>query len=160
MTRREARLGPVGRAFSFRGRTSRSEYGKVYVGLLVAAFVAKGVSLTPLGDTVLKVAGPCLLVPLVGASVRRLHDSNRSGHTMWLLLIPFVGAIMLLVRLFEPGNEGVNRYGAPPRRGPGEPTSAKPLHRRTYLDADGRLLRSEVVDATGEPVDHGATRSE
>ncbi|WP_367377087.1 DUF805 domain-containing protein [Levilactobacillus cerevisiae] len=36
------------------------------------------------------------------ATVRRLHDTNRSGHYLWWLLLPGVGPCLVLVRLLAP----------------------------------------------------------
>jgi len=36
------------------------------------------------------------------ATVRRLHDVNRSGHYLWWLLLPGVGTCLVLVRLIAP----------------------------------------------------------
>lgn len=49
--------------------------------------------------------------------VRRWHDLGWSGRTMLILLIPILGAFLLIpgvaVLLFAPGKAGPNRYGPP-----------------------------------------------
>jgi hypothetical protein len=46
------------------------------------------------------------LVPGIAVTVRRLHDTGRSGAYYFLALIPFVGGIVLLVFLCEPSSAG------------------------------------------------------
>ena len=77
-----------------------------------------GVSLTATGELtvggfgvfVLIVAGIWALatiIPQIAVSVRRLHDSNRSGFWYFLVLVPLIGPIVLLIfLLLEPKPEG------------------------------------------------------
>jgi uncharacterized membrane protein YhaH (DUF805 family) len=53
-------------------------------------------------------------LPIIGASVRRLHDTGRSGWMMLLGLIPLVGLILLLVWAISDGQPMDNQYGAVP----------------------------------------------
>lgn len=56
-----------------------------------------------------------VLIPLLGVSVRRLHDTGRSGWYVLLGLIPFLGSIPLIVLLSIDGDRGENIYGADPK---------------------------------------------
>jgi uncharacterized membrane protein YhaH (DUF805 family) len=56
-----------------------------------------------------------VLLPTLAVSVRRLHDTDRSGWWLLIGLIPLIGAIVLLVFFVIPGNQGPNRYGADPK---------------------------------------------
>jgi uncharacterized membrane protein YhaH (DUF805 family) len=53
------------------------------------------------------------LVPHIAVTVRRLHDTNRSG---WWYLISFVplGGLVMLVFLLDRGGAHDNRFGPPP----------------------------------------------
>ena len=53
-------------------------------------------------------------VPSLAVSVRRLHDTDRSGWWLLLWLIPFVGWIVLLVFMVMVGTRGPNRFGSDP----------------------------------------------
>ena len=55
-----------------------------------------------------------LFIPQLAVTVRRLHDTDRSGWWWWISLIPLVGGIILLVWLCTRGTEGNNRYGQNP----------------------------------------------
>ena len=53
-------------------------------------------------------------LPIIGVSIRRLHDQDKSG---WWFLLNFacgIGVLVLLVIQVLPGTEGENRYGAQP----------------------------------------------
>lgn len=56
-----------------------------------------------------------ILVPSIAVSVRRLHDTDRSG--MWYLIafVPIIGPIALLVFCVQDGNMGMNQFGANPK---------------------------------------------
>ena len=57
------------------------------------------------------------LLPGLAVVVRRLHDTGRSGWWYWIVLIPLIGAIMLLVWFCSRGTVGQNEYGADPLGG-------------------------------------------
>ncbi len=56
-----------------------------------------------------------VLLPTLGVSVRRLHDTDRSGWWLLIGLIPLVGAIVLLVFFVLEGTRGPNRHGVDPK---------------------------------------------
>lgn len=60
-----------------------------------------------------QMVGIALFVPGLAVAVRRMHDTDTSGHYLWWLLLPIVGLIMVIVRLCQPGIPGPNRYGEP-----------------------------------------------
>ena len=55
-----------------------------------------------------------LMLPGLAVTVRRLHDTGRSGWFFLLILIPLVGAIILLVWLCTAGGSEDNQYGPNP----------------------------------------------
>lgn len=56
-------------------------------------------------------------VPFVAVSVRRLHDTNRSGWWVLLVLIPVIGMIPTFIFMAEDSEPGENRYGPNPKAG-------------------------------------------
>ena len=56
-----------------------------------------------------------VLIPGIAVSVRRLHDTDRSGW--WLLIngIPLIGIIVFLVFTAQDGTPGDNQYGSNPK---------------------------------------------
>lgn len=58
--------------------------------------------------------GLAVLVPQLAAGARRLHDRDMSAWWLIALLLPIVGAVVLLLFMALPGSEGENRYGPVP----------------------------------------------
>jgi len=56
-----------------------------------------------------------VLVPSIAVSVRRLHDTGRSGWWLLIGLIPLIGLIVLIVFLATDGEPGDNEYGPNPK---------------------------------------------
>ncbi|MDY0250058.1 MAG: DUF805 domain-containing protein [Pseudomonas sp.] len=56
-----------------------------------------------------------VLLPGLAVSVRRLHDTNRSGWWLLIGLIPLIGAIVLIVFLASDSKPEENQYGANPK---------------------------------------------
>ena len=54
-------------------------------------------------------------MPGLGVAVRRLHDTGRSGWLYLLILIPLVGAIVLIVFFAQESQAGINKYGPNPK---------------------------------------------
>ncbi|WP_406372847.1 DUF805 domain-containing protein [Streptomyces sp. NBC_00647] len=56
-----------------------------------------------------------MFLPALAVSVRRLHDTGRTGWWLLLGLIPVVGHFVLLVFHCTESRPGENEYGAPPK---------------------------------------------
>lgn len=56
-----------------------------------------------------------LLIPSLSVSVRRLHDTDRSGWWLLIGLIPLIGGIILLVFFVQDSTAGTNRFGPSPK---------------------------------------------
>lgn len=60
-------------------------------------------------------------LPGLAVTIRRLHDTDRSGAWYFIQLVPFIGFIWFLVLMCLPGTHGNNRFGpdsAPDRKRP------------------------------------------
>ena len=55
------------------------------------------------------------LIPTIAVTVRRLHDTDRSGWWVLLEFIPIVGGLVLLVFTVLDSQPGANRFGANPK---------------------------------------------
>lgn len=106
----------------FSGRSRRKEYWffvlfNIIVALILGFIDGLAGTFSPesgvgvLGGLYTLVA----LVPGIAVSVRRLHDTNRSGWWMLIGLIPIVGAIVLFVFFVQEGDAGHNQYGPNPK---------------------------------------------
>lgn len=113
---------PLKRYTQFSGRASRSEFWWfqlfiviVSIPLYVLGFIAgyTGSQTLALASTGLSaVMWLALIVPLIAVTVRRLHDTDRSGWWYLLMLVPFAGLVVLVFMLL-PGTAGDNRFGSP-----------------------------------------------
>lgn len=56
-----------------------------------------------------------VLLPSLALSVRRLHDIGKSGWWILLGLVPFIGAIVLLIFAVMDSQPGANQYGPNPK---------------------------------------------
>jgi uncharacterized membrane protein YhaH (DUF805 family) len=54
-----------------------------------------------------------VFLPSLAITARRLHDIGRSATSIWWLLLPIAGAIMMLVWVLKPGQLEANEYGEP-----------------------------------------------
>lgn len=89
----------------FEGRATRSEYWWVFLFNFIVGLVLS-VVFFPLSI----VYSLAVLLPSLGLHWRRMHDTGRSGAFTLLALIPFVGAIIVLVFCcFD--SDGDNIYG-------------------------------------------------
>ena len=105
----------------FSGRSRRKEFWLFYLMLMIATVVLTGVDI--LIGTFDSVSGFGLLsgiftlaiiVPSLAVSVRRLHDTNRTGWWLLLSIIPILGTIVLVVFWCLRGTQGQNDYGDDP----------------------------------------------
>lgn len=123
---------PYRRYFDFSGRSRRMEYWMfVLFQFLVSAVISAllGTNTYQAGDGSFSFNsgvtgasgllqngfGLVSLIPGLAVSVRRLHDQDRSGLLLLLLLIPVLGWFALIVLMFLSGTNGPNRYGMDPK---------------------------------------------
>ena len=111
---------PLKRYTQFNGRASRSEFWWfqvfiviVSIPLYVLGFVAgyTGSQSLALASTGLGlVVALILTLPSLAVTMRRLHDTDRSGWWLLLGFIPIV-SLVLVVFMLLPGTPGGNRFG-------------------------------------------------
>ena len=105
----------------FGGRSTRPEFwwfALFYLLLSIAIAMIGAISET-LGGIVNLLVWLALLVPSLAVSVRRLHDTDRTGWWILLYLVPVIGTVVLIVFFLLPGTPGDNRFGPDPARRPG-----------------------------------------
>ncbi len=56
-----------------------------------------------------------VFIPTFAVTVRRLHDTSRTGWWLLIAFIPLIGAIVLLVFMFLDSTSGTNEYGPDPK---------------------------------------------
>ena len=121
MSLMEAVRSVFGHYAVFGGRARRSEYWKFTLFNIVVLSVLYLIGGAGGGDSSPLMAIPGLysliaLLPVLAVAVRRLHDTGRSGWSLFIALIPVVGAILLLVWFCRDGDAGDNAYGPNPKQ--------------------------------------------
>lgn len=102
----------------FSGRARRQEYWMFFLFNLIAAIVLAIVGQI-IGTTVLSVIyAIAVLLPGLGVTIRRLHDTDRSGWWILIALVPLVGGIILIVFLATEGKQAPNAHGPNPKYAP------------------------------------------
>jgi uncharacterized membrane protein YhaH (DUF805 family) len=108
----------------FDGRSRRKEYWMFNVVNWCLSFAVVMLSgLAGVGTRAGSLAGMGLLgifllvtiIPGLAVTVRRLHDTNRSGWWMLISMVPLIGAIALLIFLLQDSDPGPNEYGPNPK---------------------------------------------
>lgn len=115
-------LGALKKYTVFSGRARRSEFWFFCLFQLIFTIVAIFLDLViginiPVIDfgllsTIYVLA---LIIPSIAVSVRRLHDTGRSGWMIFINLIPIAGLIWYLVLMIKDSNVGDNKYGPNPK---------------------------------------------
>lgn len=106
----------------FGGRARRKEYWFFvlfnFIFAVVLAFIDGmiGTFDPETGYGVLSgIYGLVVIIPGIAVTIRRLHDTDRSGWWLLILFIPLIGAIWLLVLMVIDGTPGENQYGPDPK---------------------------------------------
>lgn len=109
---------------TFAGRARRQEYWMFTLVNFVVCVVLSIIGTILLGSSakvalivnvVLLVYCLLVLLPSIAVTVRRLHDTGRSGGWFWIVLVPFVGALILFVFTVLDSAPGTNPYGPSPK---------------------------------------------
>lgn len=101
----------------FSGRARRKEYWLFTLFNFIVGFslgaIEGALNIAPGTEEslLLSVYTLIVLIPSLAVSVRRLHDTNRSGWWCWLWMIPVIGALILLLFSVQEGTDGENEYG-------------------------------------------------
>jgi len=100
----------------FSGRARRSEYWFFVLFYLIFGLVAGVVDGLVGSDGFVSVIYLlAMFIPSLSVTVRRLHDTDRSGWWLLISFIPLIGAIVLLVFTVLDSTPGQNQYGPNPK---------------------------------------------
>ena len=100
----------------FSGRARRKEYWMyflVYFLITLVCGVVEGVRSMP--GTLTTIVALVHLLPSLGVTARRLHDTNRSAWWMLVSFIPVIGWLVLLYFMVNAGDAQDNRFGSNPK---------------------------------------------
>ena len=105
----------------FTGRARRKEYWMFVLFNLIIAIVLGVIdnmmhTVTSSGIGLLGgLYALAVLLPGIGVSIRRLHDTGKSGWWMLLVFLPLVGGLILLILMVFDSQPGENQYGPNPK---------------------------------------------
>ena len=106
----------------FAGRARRREYwifGLIHAVIIFALrypnFLTRIIDLESHLGQISLLYNFATFIPLVAVSVRRLHDTNRSGWWFLMFPIPLVNLILFFSFMTEDSQPGENRYGPNPK---------------------------------------------
>jgi uncharacterized membrane protein YhaH (DUF805 family) len=104
--------------FVFGGRASRSEYWWCFVAAFLFAWplllseTADG-SLFTILSFIYFILTLSVVIPLLAAWTRRMHDVDRSGWNWLFIFAPIFGWILLFRWATKEGSQEANKYGEP-----------------------------------------------
>ena len=100
----------------FDGRAHRTEFWLFFLFSFIISFFL-GVIVGLVGSLwfITTLYALAVLIPGLAVSVRRLHDTNRSGWWILTGLVPILGWIALLIFYVEDSRPGANQYGPNPK---------------------------------------------
>ena len=100
----------------FDGRAHRTEFWLFFLfSFIISFFLGVIVGLVESLWFITTLYALAVLIPGLAVSVRRLHDTNRSGWWILTGLVPILGWIALLIFYVEDSQPGANQYGPNPK---------------------------------------------
>ncbi len=99
----------------FSGRARRREFWFFvlfnFIIMIILMIIAQAINSAIL-STIYSLA---VLIPSIAVTVRRLHDTDRTGWWILIGLIPIIGAIILIIFAVLDSQKGENKYGPSPK---------------------------------------------
>jgi uncharacterized membrane protein YhaH (DUF805 family) len=107
---------------AFSGRAQRSEYWYfalfyllIFIGLAIVDAITGTFSESAGVGLLTGLFALAMLIPSLSVTIRRLHDTDRSGWWLLIGIVPLVGGIVLIVFCAQDGTPAENRFGANPK---------------------------------------------
>ena len=108
----------------FSGRARRQEYWMfTLVNLIISCAVGFAAGLVGgmmglsqnIVMTIAMLYSVAVFIPSIAVWVRRLHDTGRSGWWSFIIIVPLIGAVMVLIWSLQDSEPGTNAYGRNPK---------------------------------------------
>lgn len=100
--------------FTNRGRIDRLTYWTTSIFIWTSFYIIFFL-LNKISYSATWILYPILFWALISTATKRLHDTNKSGHCLWLIFIPVFGPLVLIYLLgFRKGNIKQNSFGKVP----------------------------------------------
>ncbi len=101
--------------FTQRGRIDRLTYWTASLFIWTSFYILYNLLEFGISYSANLVLYPILFWALISTAIKRLHDSNKTGHWLWLVFIPVLGPIVLIYLLgFKSSNPLPNQFGSVP----------------------------------------------
>ena len=102
---------------NFNGRARRKEYWMFFAANLIAGvgFSILAAIIGNFGNILSIIYSLGILIPGLAVAVRRLHDIGKSWTSLFFILIPIAGIIILIVWMIREGSPEENEYGPNPK---------------------------------------------
>ena len=104
--------------FCFEGRAGRKEFWMWILAAFIVNFIL-GLIPGKVGMIISAIFSLAILLPSLGVTARRLHDTGKSGWLQLLGLIPLIGGLIVLILCIPEGSKESNAYGEPVAAAPG-----------------------------------------
>jgi uncharacterized membrane protein YhaH (DUF805 family) len=100
----------------FSGRARRKEFWMYFLFYLIIVTVLSIIEwMIGLPGVLSGLYSLALLIPSIAVTVRRLHDTGRTGWWWFIGLVPVIGIIVLLIFMALDSEPGENQYGPNPK---------------------------------------------
>ena len=101
--------------FTTKGRVNRRTYWTVSIFIWTTFYILFNLLEFAFSYSSTLIVYPLLFWALIATATKRLHDSNKAGFWLWLILIPVLGPLLLIFLLaFKRGSVSTNRFGVVP----------------------------------------------
>ncbi|MCL4126367.1 UNVERIFIED_CONTAM: hypothetical protein GTU68_024641 [Idotea baltica] len=103
--------------FDFSGRARRKEFWMFalfhFLFIFVTTFLVFFLTSDIYEDTEINYL--ISIIPSIALTVRRLHDTGKSGWLYLLVIIPYLGWFIIIIFACMEGNRGTNKWGPNPK---------------------------------------------
>ncbi len=101
----------------FEGRSRRTEFWLFMLFHLIIFLVLRIIDgMAGTAGMISTVYILAVLLPAIAVSVRRLHDTDRSGWWLLATFFPFLGVFVLLLFMAQDSDPKSNQYGSCPKQ--------------------------------------------
>ena len=111
-------LAPWKKYASFGGRARRLEFWIWSLVNIIIYVAIAGIASSTDSSALFYVAiafALLMTIPAIAVTVRRLHDTGRSGAWYFISFVPLIGGFWLLALILAAGQQGDNAYGPDPK---------------------------------------------
>ncbi|MDD4180453.1 MAG: DUF805 domain-containing protein [Victivallaceae bacterium] len=103
----------------FEGRADRKEFWIFWLFNFVIGMILGIIGkVIGMGGFLSGIYTLAVLIPVIAVTIRRLHDTGRSGWWILISFVPIIGSLVVLVLCALESQPGLNQYGPNPKEIP------------------------------------------